>query len=111
MAYMATRAAVGVWAWLVLVGVVPNAHIRNSAAENMGGGMSSHAVSSYASSSSFPFPASYPSTSSSLSPYSSSTSASSSCPARCACFGTTVDCAKRGLTRLPRGVPPDTQRL
>lgn len=36
---------------------------------------------------------------------------SSSCPARCACFGTTVDCAKRGLTRLPRGVSPDTQRL
>ena len=36
---------------------------------------------------------------------------SSRCPPRCACFGDTVDCARRGLTRMPTGVPPDTQRL
>ena len=35
----------------------------------------------------------------------------SSCPARCACFGTTVDCADRGLKKFPRGVPQGTQRL
>ena len=36
---------------------------------------------------------------------------SAACPARCACFGSTVDCANRGLTRLPRGLPKDTERL
>ncbi|XP_047472308.1 protein slit-like isoform X1 [Penaeus chinensis] len=81
MGYMAVRAMVGVWAWLTLMGVIPNTVPQvESAGVNgqIGGG---------------------------------SVSVVSSCPARCACFGTTVDCAKRGLTRLPRGVPPDTQRL
>lgn len=36
---------------------------------------------------------------------------SSRCPPRCACFGDTVDCARRGLTSMPQGIPPETQRL
>lgn len=81
MGYMAVRAMVGVWAWLALMGVIPNTvpQVESSGVNGQIG--------------------------------SSSVSVVSSCPARCACFGTTVDCAKRGLTRLPRGVPPDTQRL
>ncbi|CAL4094795.1 unnamed protein product [Meganyctiphanes norvegica] len=83
MGYLGVRALVGAWAWLTLLGALPNNGIE-PVVEAAG-----------------------PVTASSL----SSVTLGSSCPARCACFGTTVDCAKRGLTRLPRGVPPDTQRL
>ncbi|XP_045582081.2 protein slit isoform X2 [Procambarus clarkii] len=78
MGYMAVRAIMGVWAWLALMGVLPQTLSQvESTGVVMGGGVGVGSV----------------------------------CPARCACFGTTVDCAKRGLTRLPRGVSPDTQRL
>lgn len=36
---------------------------------------------------------------------------SSRCPRPCSCIGTAVDCAHRGLTMVPKGIPLDTERL
>jgi len=33
------------------------------------------------------------------------------CPEQCECTGTTVNCANRGLVRIPAGIPEDTARL
>nr|CAH7718677.1 unnamed protein product [Callosobruchus chinensis] len=33
------------------------------------------------------------------------------CPRPCTCVGTAVDCSRRGLTNIPRGIPLDTERL
>ncbi|XP_066950508.1 protein slit-like isoform X2 [Macrobrachium rosenbergii] len=83
MGYMGVRAVLGVWAWLSLVGIIPHgvAQVKGT------GVLDQQQVVGV------------------------SRNGVASCPARCACFGTTVDCAKRGLTRLPRGIPLDTQRL
>lgn len=33
------------------------------------------------------------------------------CPAECTCSGLTVSCGHRGLTRVPRHLPHDAQRM
>ncbi|CAH1985572.1 unnamed protein product [Acanthoscelides obtectus] len=33
------------------------------------------------------------------------------CPRPCTCVGTAVDCSRRGLANVPRGIPLDTERL
>lgn len=89
MVYMAVRAVVGVWAWLVLMGVLPQSQVTGSMSH-------SNYINARDNISSWTQPPIY---------------AASSCPARCTCVGTTVDCARRGLTRLTRGVPNETMRL
>uniref|UniRef100_A0A0P4WAZ2 Protein slit n=1 Tax=Scylla olivacea TaxID=85551 RepID=A0A0P4WAZ2_SCYOL len=88
MVYMAVRAVVGVWAWLVLMGVLPQSQVTGTRPMYI---YTRDNISTLA-----PPPPIY---------------AVSSCPARCTCVGTTVDCARRGLMRLTRGVPNETLRL
>ncbi|KAK9703264.1 Leucine rich repeat N-terminal domain [Popillia japonica] len=40
-----------------------------------------------------------------------SISSMSRCPRFCSCSGVTVDCSHKGLTHVPRNIPPDTERL
>ncbi|KAK7069794.1 hypothetical protein SK128_015139, partial [Halocaridina rubra] len=92
MVYMGVRAFVGVWAWLSLVGVIPNTlstQVESTGVLTLQQQQQNQQVQQVVG---------------------VSRNGVASCPARCACFGTTVDCAKRGLTRLPRGIPSDTQR-
>ena len=88
MVYMAARVVVGVWAWLVLMGVLPQSQVTGTRPMYI---YTRDNISTLA-----PPPPIF---------------AVSSCPARCTCVGTTVDCARRGLMRLTRGVPNETLRL
>lgn len=33
------------------------------------------------------------------------------CPWACSCTGLSVDCSHRGLTQVPRNLPPDAERV
>ena len=118
MTYMATRLATAMATWLTLmlsVLTTTNHHTTYGEPQNQrfestniesgssatGGGLSGGVYD--------PFPATLAGGGGGFPPTPSAPS--SRCPPRCACFGDTVDCARRGLTRMPSGVPPETQRL
>ena len=39
------------------------------------------------------------------------TLAAASCPSECVCKGASVDCSYKGLTMIPTGILPTTERL